>query len=89
MARRLIGFRQTIRECGWKHCIGDALPHLRDTRVLLVGNMHPTVTALVVARTIPSVLDEPEVNVFAWSSAHDKETEVNKIASVFEEVAYG
>jgi transposase-like protein len=47
---------------------------MRDTRVLSVGNMHsqsplcPNCSRpMTVARTIPGVLDEPEVNVFKCS----------------------
>ena len=46
-----------------------------DTRVLSVGNMHlqsplcPNCSRpMILTRTIPSVLDEPEVNVFECSS---------------------
>ena len=42
---------------------------MRDTRVLSVGNMHPQSPLcpncsrpMIVARTIPGVLDEPEID---------------------------
>ena len=47
---------------------------MRDTQLKSVGNMHPQSPLcpscsrpMILARTIPSVLDEPEVNVFGCS----------------------
>ena len=47
---------------------------MRDTQALSVGNMHPQSPLcpncsrpMIVARTIPGVLDEPEVNVYECS----------------------
>jgi hypothetical protein len=73
------------RKCvpsGWKHCADEALLPKRDARVLLGRNMHPQLPLcpncsrpMIVARTIPGVLYEPEVNVYECSRCIDFITE--------------